>query len=242
MEIKPLCFLQPIQRTLENLHFQSSPEGDILDRKASPMMEGLPPETSSAAGCSSLKSCLRLHGRLIQTFIYSTIIFWSPFITGNILVNDKHRPCFDEEKISTAKAEHKTNEIQSILPATSNLHSFTLALHPILIPQNSSPGLPQTTWTLQFLSRTLLPLFSIPGKIQCIFHFLSPTPCPQDAFLTVVIILITASSGFLIHLVLVLFLNPTHSNYVYLWVPGIGTMFCSSCYSLQCLEWCLVHR
>lgn len=177
MEIKLLGFLQPTQRTLENLNFQSSPEGEILDRKASPMMEGLPAETSSTAGCSSLKSCLRLHGKLIQTFIYSTIIFWSPFITGNILANDKHRPCFDGEKISTAKAEHEMNAIQSILPATSNLHSFTLALHPILIPQNPSPGVPQTTWTLQFLSRTLLPFFHSWESTMHFPFFISP-PAP----------------------------------------------------------------
>lgn len=177
MEIKLLGFLQPTQRTLENLNFQSSPEGEILDRKASPMMDGLPAETSSTAGCSSLKSCLRLHGKLIQTFIYSTIIFWSPFITGNILANDKHRPCFDGEKISTAKAEHEMNAIQSILPATSNLHSFTLALHPILIPQNPSPGVPRLPGLCSFCLEHSYP-FSIPGKVQCIFHFLSTPPPP----------------------------------------------------------------
>lgn len=130
-----------------------------------------------------------------------------------------------------------------------NQSLFLLPLIFTASPLPSTQFLPHRTHLLDFLRLPALGSFclehpypfSIPGKIQCIFHWMSFFS-PQDAFLTVGIILITASSGFLIHLVLILFLKPSHSNYLYLWVPGIGTVLCSSCYSLQCLEWGLVHR
>lgn len=163
---------------------------DILDKKASQVIEGWPPETSRTGECSSFKrgreippACVFKRSSFRLSFIGQ--LFCSLLnITGDISANANYRLCSDGIKISTTKTDSWTRTAQGIrIPAASSLVSTILGylLHSNFyvcrLPNFYHVEWVSASWAfLELLA--FLPCFRleypypslVPGELQCILN------------------------------------------------------------------------